>query len=343
MPETEHLVRYSFFFFYFILSLKSQTFPDSLIHLRTVEGIDLIINQNYDEAENLFEELDKLHPEFPVGKIYLAASKIASAVDYAKDFETEIIEQNLGEAEDICQTRLAQTPDDIWYNYLAGLSNGYFAYYQSLKGDLFPALTAGLSSIKFFEKCLEIDSSFYEAKVAIGIYKYWKSVKTKPVDWLPFFEDESERGIEMITSSLEFLTYNFYISAYSLIWIYIEQGELTKAEKIVRHVQSEYPKSRFFMWANASVQSRIDPLKSADQIEKIYQSLAAEKKLTIYNDVNIRYKLASELYKGGKVKKALKLCRQILSIEYEELDSNIPIDERIEKVKALKNKLESKR
>lgn len=339
MPETEHLVRYSLIFFLFSSSILAQEFSNPILHRKTTEGIELIVNQQYDKARILFTKMDKDNPNFPVAKIYLAAIEIASSVDYAEPFDAELIEGALSQTEEICDSALSVDPENLWYNYLAGQAYGCFAYYNSLKGDLLGALASGLSAITYFEKCLEIDSSFYEAQVAIGTYKYWRSVKTKPVEWLPFVEDESREGLKLIVNSLDNLSYNHYLAVYSLIWIYIEEHEFEKAQSLAETTLKKYPLSRFFMWVLASAYSRRDNLKAAKTIERIYKSLSDEKKLNLYNTINIKYKIASEYSKAGYKQKALKLCEELMSINIEDVNTDAPIEERIEKVEKLMEEL----
>ena len=50
-----------------------QVYPDKSIHKILKSGINLIIDQKYDEAEKLFKQLDKTRKDIPLGKIYLAA------------------------------------------------------------------------------------------------------------------------------------------------------------------------------------------------------------------------------------------------------------------------------
>ncbi|MCK7524853.1 MAG: hypothetical protein MZV64_48230 [Ignavibacteriales bacterium] len=63
--------------FYFLLLIFfpknfGQVYPDKSVHKILKSGINLIIDQKYDEAEKLFDQLDKTRKDIPLGKIYLS-------------------------------------------------------------------------------------------------------------------------------------------------------------------------------------------------------------------------------------------------------------------------------
>jgi hypothetical protein len=127
----------------------------------------------------------KKYPELPFGKIYLAVTDITKAFDYGEEINSEAISKNLDEALELSENLLENNPADIWNNYFVALSKGYKSYLRVLNGDWLSAISSGLSSVNYFEDCLEMDSSFYESYVALGTYKFWKSRKLEFLEWLP--------------------------------------------------------------------------------------------------------------------------------------------------------------
>lgn len=116
MQVIEHLVHFRFIFFsIFFLSVfccKSfaQTYPDRSVHLMLRTGIDLIINQKYDEAEKVFSNLENIRKDLPLGKVYLAAVMIARAYDFQTEYDDIRITSYLNSAKKISERLLNDEP-----------------------------------------------------------------------------------------------------------------------------------------------------------------------------------------------------------------------------------------
>jgi hypothetical protein len=160
----------------------------------------------------------------PFGKIYLAVVSIAESYDYAEEFDSDFIYNNLEEAKKQSLDLLDEDEDNVWYNYFYALSEGYIAYFNAINESWLSAVSTGLNSISAFEKCLESDPAFYESYIAIGTFEYWKSRKSEPLSWLPFIDDNKSYGIERLITAIDSSSYNTYLAINSLIWIYIDQS-----------------------------------------------------------------------------------------------------------------------
>ena len=82
MRGTERLVLYKILLFFFLISVFSiavsaQNFLPAQTDSLITNGMNSIILQNYDDAENYFNELDSLDKIDPLGKIYLTVASIS--------------------------------------------------------------------------------------------------------------------------------------------------------------------------------------------------------------------------------------------------------------------------
>ncbi|HCY77858.1 MAG TPA: hypothetical protein DHV28_18265 [Ignavibacteriales bacterium] len=319
-----------------------QVYPDTSVHRILKTGINLIIDQKYDKAEKLFDQLDKSRKDLPFGKIYLAAVSIARSYDYGEPYNEELINNYLESAKNISDRLLEKDPRNIWNNYFLALTEGYVAYYDALLGSWLQAFSTGLSSVSTFENCLDIDNNFYEALIAIGSYKFWKSKKTEFISWLPFFDDEKELGIKNLQNAIKYSGYNSHLAIHSLIWIYIEQKDFDKAIKVAESALKEHPNSRIFKWGLARSYENIDPVKSIALYYEILNSYPAKLISNKINEITLKHIIAQQLVKLNKNDEALSVCDEILSIkglsDYE-LDK---INERLDRVRALREELKSK-
>ena len=342
MQETELLGHSKYIFFFLICSpvfLQAQVFPDSKVDSLLRDGIENIINQKYDFSKKDFIILDKDFPKLPVGKIYIAAVEIAKSYDLAIPFKTDLINKNLDEAKEMSEALIDSEEDNIWNNYFLALADGYKAYFDALTGDWLSAFGIGVTSVHLFEHCLKVDSTFYEALIATGTYKYWKSSKMEFLNWLPFVSDEREEGIKLLEEAVNNSSYNSYLAINSLIWIYIDRHEFIKAIGIAESALVRYPNSRFFKYGLARAYEDVDKQKAIQIYYEILNSFTDSEKLNRCNEIILKHIIAQQYYRLGDNKSALALCNEILSIknltDYE-LDK---LGDRLDRVKSLKREL----
>lgn len=314
MPGIGLLVHYNIYFlfsFLFISAAIPQDYPDVKVHSLLKAGIDETIRQNYAKADSIFSYIDKNYPHLPLGKIYQAANMLAKNFDYGEEFNSEYITGYLEAARKQSTEILEHDDKNIWSRYFMALSKGYYSYFEALNGSLILSFTDGLSSIIFFEQCLEQSPDFYEAYTALGTYKYWKSAKLEFLNWLPFVEDEREEGIKYLEKAVRSSSYNKYLAANSLIWIYIDQHKYKDAVNISLELLKKYPDTRFFKWGLARAYENLDSRKSIDVYYNILNSYrdAAQNG---YNEILLKHKIAQQFAKVGERDKAKKLCIEIL-------------------------------
>ncbi len=339
--EIEHLVHFKVILIFLLLSgiSFSQNHPDSKIDRTLRFGISEIVKQNYRNAEKIFQELDDDYPQIPLGKIYLAATLIAESYDYETPFDDLRITSLLNDSKKISESLLNNDKKNLWYKYYLALITGYQAYYEAIKGNLLKALSVGLNSYNLFDEILEQDSTFQDALIAVGTYKYWKSDKLEFLSWLPFIDDEREIGIKLLERSIKNNSYNSHLAIYSLIWILIHKKDFNNAKNLVEFALNKFPQSRVFKEAYARVYEEIDLNKSAqiyNQVLDSYENLELENRVKV---ITLKHKIAIQLQKAGRKTQALKICDEILAINNLTKFEIERLGDRLERVKKMQNEL----
>lgn len=317
----------------------AQNYPDETIHILLKDGIKKIVEQDYENAFNLFTKLDKEFPELPLGKIYIAGVHIAKSFDYGIPFDAKKIETLLDESYIQAKALLDKDYKNLWYNYYVALAEGYTAYFHAIQGNYFSAMSSGLSSVDYFENCIELNPKFYEAYIAIGTYRYWKSRKTEFLHWLPFVSDSREEGIALLESAINKNAYNTHLAINSLIWIYIDQKNFDKAIRLAETSLKENPDCRVFKWGLARAYEDADRRKSISVYNNILQSYPKEALSNHLNEIVLKHKIAQQYYKLGEKQKALSLCNEILSIKNLSDFVKDQLDDRLSRVEELKQEL----
>lgn len=323
------------------VSLSAQSYPDSKVDELLRKGIDKIINQNYDDAKKIFSELDKVRSDIPLGKIYLAATEIAKSYDYELPYNHNLITDYLESAKSISKKLIEKDEKNIWNKYFLALTEGYIAYYDAIRGSWLQAISTGLNSISLFEDILETDSSFHDAYIAIGTFKYWKSAKTEFLNWLPFIDDEKDLGIKFLTIAVKNSSYNYHLAVNSLIWIYIDRERFGDAIELAEKALIKYPESRIFRWGLARAYEDIDTQKAINEYFKVLNSFPDTLKSNKINEVTLKHIIAQQYYKIGKKSEAKKLCEEILKIRnYTDYEKD-KLEKRLKRVQTLFKELSS--
>ncbi len=313
-----------------------QNYPDNKVDSTLTSGISQIILQNYTDAEKIFKELDKDFPGLPLGKIYLAAVQIAKSYDYGEEYDESFIDSLLELAENQ-SSELVDTAGNIWNKYFLGLSEGYISYFKALTGDWINSLNEGINALRDFDELVKQDKNFYEAYIAIGTFKYWKSRKTEFLNWIPGYTDERDEGVSLLEKAIKHPTYNMYLAVNSLIWIYIDQGKYIKAADLAENTLKQYPGSRFFMWGLARAYEDINIEKSLGIYKEILNSLPT--KSNHYNEIILKHIIAQLYARTGTKEKALHLCDEILAIKGLAENTLSRLQNRLKRVEELKLEL----
>ena len=322
--------------------LSAQTYPDLRVDSLLRTGIRHIVNQDYKSANQVFTNLNEEYSHLQLGKIYLAANKIAEAYDYARDFDEKYILQNLESAKEQSEKLVEQDEANIWYRYFYALSEGYISYYEAIEGSWFSALSTGINSISEFEEILVEDENFYEAYIAIGTFEYWKSRKLEFMDWLPFASDTKNIGIDRLSVAIDSSSYNSHLAINSLIWIYIDQKKYDDAIRVAEKALNEFPQSRTFKWGLARAYEEKNSLRAIELYLDILQSYPDSLKENYKNEITLKHLIAQQYAKLGDKEKAIQYCDEILSMKNIPKKSMNELGGRLERVKSLKMELSKK-
>ncbi len=340
MQEIEHLVHFKsiliiLFVFFIQQIIICQNYPIPRVDALLKDGIIHIINQDYKGANIFFNALNDEYPDIPLGKIYLAATSISESYDYSEEFNSDLIYKLLEDAKEQAENLLDDDDENIWYNYFYALSEGYLAYFNAINQSWLSALSTGLNSIASFEKCLEINDSFYESYIAIGTFVYWKSRKSEPLSWLPFIDDNKNYGIERLLTAIDSSSYNTYLAINSLIWIYIDQEKYIEAIKIAGNALQDFPDSRLFKWGLARAYEDVNPEQAIEVYSEILQSYPRFRKSNQVNEIILKHLIAQQYTKAGMKNKAIKLCKEILNKNDIPEKSLEKLEDRLDRVERL--------
>jgi tetratricopeptide (TPR) repeat protein len=304
------------FCFAFQLFLRNPAIAQVLISAKTDSliqiGIQLSIQQSYDQAENIFSKLEKEMPDNPVGYFFHAASLQSKMMDYETyDEEGEflfLIDKTIK----LSQKHLKKQPKDAWAHFFKGGAYGYLAFYLAKQKKIIVAFQNGFRSVKALESAIKLDATLYDVYFGLGTYKYYRSKFSRYLAWLPFVKDERQTGIEMIKTAMQKSKYSRYAAMNGYCWIAVAEGNTDEAWQLVKSALEEFPQSRVFLWCAAEIAEKLNRWEEALSFyRQILNSLKAQKALSPYNEFVCRRRIAQIYVKLTDYGKAQEECERI--------------------------------
>jgi Tfp pilus assembly protein PilF len=348
MPETEHLARCKFsllvllFSFILVNGSSAQVHPNHEIQQLITSGMDYLINQDFHKARITFSTLLKKYPQNPLGKIFLAATELSIAYDYQTPADESKIISWLNDAIALSERLLESDQNNVWYNYYRALAEGYKANLFLSRDNWFSGAKTSLTAKQYAERCIAIDSSFYDAYVSLGIFKYWAGDKTEFLNWLPFKKDERNDAVKMLYLAANKKSYHAHMAVHNLVWICLKNNDAYHAKEALDPIVKKYPNSRFLKWDLARIYEETDRTKAIAVYWEIYNSFDKNYVKNRCNEISLKYILAKNYFALGDAKTAYKLLseipaeNQLTSYEIEKLGS------RLERIKSLRSDVQKK-
>jgi tetratricopeptide (TPR) repeat protein len=161
----------------------------------TFKAQEHFYNMEYDQAIRDYAEVLKMHPQDPFAYNYLAAAIVfkelyrigaMEAESYANEsfldikakrpLDPEVRKRALSlieKSESLCNARLQANPRDVDALYARGVERGMKSTYMGLGEKAWlPAIRSALAARRDHEKVLEIDPSYLDAKLVVGMHNY---------------------------------------------------------------------------------------------------------------------------------------------------------------------------
>ncbi len=279
-------------------------------------GIEQSIKQNYDTALHHFEKIRQHYPHHPAGDLFMAIVLQTRMLDLETDLWKDQFYTHLNNALALADSLDASKHQSIPPAFYAGTALAYKSYQLGRENNFLPALQTGLKAQTLLQKCYEEDSTFCDPLLGIGSYLYWKSRITRHFNWLPFFSDDRQRGIQLVKKAYRCSIFSKMAALSNLAWIFIEEEQYNLAVNYASVGLVYHPDSRFFLWPLAEALLRQQQYASAlKQFKRILQSIQTVSYNNHYNEIVLWLKCA-QCYKAlGKNEKAIEACNKVLAIQ----------------------------
>jgi tetratricopeptide (TPR) repeat protein len=276
--------------------------------------IDYTFTGDYNEAYQVCDRLDTLE-DGAMAYFYRLAVVGAAMIDYEDTLGLGSFFSDSRKCIDLAQARIdsgIETADDYFY---MGSSLAYEALFYGHQGNIWAAYQSAVKSRKVLETCLDMDSSYVDARLGIGTYQYWMSRKLGVLTLLPVIHDERKEGIAQLERVIDEDAPSKYLAISSLANIRIDQKEYGKALDLARRGLERYPDSRGFLWQEGAAATGLKEYKLANSIyENLLKQVTSLKRNNHFNELSCYQSMSEGYYHLGDYVTCIELARKALEL-----------------------------
>ena len=323
-PSTHQLISIRLFVLLFCClfisgAIAENALPRSM-RQAVEEGIERTIMNDFNGAAAIFREMIAAEPDNPCGYFYLGATLQAEMLDLENYARLDTFNQLMEQTIDLAKARRENNPQDVWALFFEGSAYLYRSFMDSKRKKMWGAYRNAVKGAGRLEEAIRRDSTFYDAYLGVGSYKYWKSSKAGALTWLPFLADDRELGIEMVETAIDRGQFVKLVGRDQLAWILIDRGEMARALELARDNHRRYPESRFFLWTLAEIYYRSEQWDAAlPRYRELLEAVQVLPENNHYNEINCLLHLAEIHFQRGEFEQAEARALDLLALRPEEI------------------------
>lgn len=299
-------------FFYLTVNIFSfQSKLDSLVQT----GVKLTYNLQLEKAENIFEQVINLYPDRPEGYHYLAQLHLwiylgnKNKSDYKQCIAFSDI--SIQKSKDI----LNNEEDNVDIKYLLAMDYTYRAMVFTSNSKALSAFWSSKNAVSNFKDILEIDSTYYDAYLGLGIFDYALSFVPPFLKWaltLTGLNSNKDQALKFLKIAYNKGTRSNDEAAYYLSQIYLKYlADYDSSAFYLDKLLKKYPKNVLFYYQNALLMIDARKLNNA---ESALDSVISLNNPFFAQTKSYAYFLLGEVYfKKNEFGKAVKYYNQFLN------------------------------
>jgi len=232
-------------------------------------GFNELYNMDYDLAIRDLTQLEREHPGDPFALNYLLAAEIFKELNRIGALDTETYSSEsfltskarrpldmaaqkrifdlIERVESLCDARLQKDPDDADALYARGVARGFRSTYQGMaEKSWLPAIRSALAARRDHERALELDPSYVDAKMTVGIHNYiigslnWAG---RAAVALVGVTGSRQKGLDYLREVSRSHTTSSNDAALALSLFLRREQRYSEALELVGRVSREYPRN----------------------------------------------------------------------------------------------------
>ncbi len=280
-----------------VLLLAAVTAGPSNVELRH-RGLDYGYNLDYTEALALFQQAiaadatDATAHRLSAAALWMMVlfqQGNVTAEDYLGQAHEKVartpappeivaaFNAHIDRAIELAEQRVRANPGDADAHFQLGAASGIRAsFIGTVEGRVLGALGPGRRAYKEQARCLELDPRRKDAGLIVGLYRYGVSQLSAPARLLAHiagFAGGRAEGLHLVEEAAAYPSDIQTNALFSLIIIYNREGRHADALRVIRQLQTKYPRNRLLALEAGSTALRAG--RPADALQAIDDGLVS--------------------------------------------------------------------
>ncbi len=278
-------------------------------------GLNELFNDKIEEALENFDSLIVVEPDNPFGYFCKAICYDFIMDEYRNlnfmDKFNEAAEKAIEKSKILEEKGNPTAETFLW----SGGSHGIRGVRRAMMGKWWGGFRDGIAAAGKLENAVKMDSTLYDAYFGLGNYHYWKSIKSRVFWWLPFIEDERQKGIDEILISIKKGKFTDIPGKMSLMRVYIEEKDYNKVLEIAEDLINKYNFLQPLWFKSFSLIQIEEWQKGIESYNQVLKKLREKHFHGIEGELECFYFFALCNYKLGEIEKAKTYLEKILLYE----------------------------
>ncbi len=218
---------------------------------RILDGIDLIYDHQFANAEDLFKKMTTDAPRDPSGYFYLAMitwSRLAAGFwtpETVKEFKNRI-----DRAIEVAQTRVDNEGADSYDFFYLGGALGFKGRFELMKGNMFSSFLLASEAIGALKTCREMAPDNKDVLLGIGTFDYYTARLSGVLKFLTYFllhRGDIQEGLRKLNEAALHATYSSTEAKSVLLYIELfSEQDFPKALALATELSNRYTKNPDF-------------------------------------------------------------------------------------------------
>ena len=212
---------------------------------RILDGINLIYDRQFDDAENLFKKMTTDAPQDPSGYFYLAMitwSRLAAGFwnpETVKEFKSRI-----DRAIEVAQIRVDDKGAGSYDFFYLGGALGFKGRFELMKGNMFASFLLASDAIEALKTCREMAPDDKDVLLGIGTFDYYTARLSGVLKFLTYFllhRGNIQEGLRKLNEAALHATYSATEAKAVLLYILLfSEQDFPKALALATELSNKY-------------------------------------------------------------------------------------------------------
>jgi len=222
--------------------------PDPVFHgnQQILDGINLIYDRRFTDAENLFKAMTTDAPRDPSGYFYLAMitwSRLAAG--FWTPETVEEFKRRIDRAIEVARARVDNKGADSYDFFYLGGALGFKGRFELMKGNMFSSFLLASDAIEALKNCREMAPDNKDVLLGIGTFDYYTARLSGVLKFLTYFllhRGDRKEGIKKLNEAALHATYSRTEAKSVLLYIELfSEQNFPEALAFATELSKQYP------------------------------------------------------------------------------------------------------